>query len=154
MYFMGCEIDIEVSILFRPPKNFILKHFRKGSTLHIATFLLYVWTLLWKQEARFVENHRGKAGSLLAVTVAASAGLPVPVSAARLLHPVLCFPLLLEKILLAFSGAIIDMKLYVSLSYQHNDSIFVYIYKWSLGFPGGSATWSFKIYSLFPSMVK
>ena len=52
MYFMGSEIDIEVSILFRPPKNFILKHFRKGSTLHMPTFLLYVWTLLWKQEAR------------------------------------------------------------------------------------------------------
>lgn len=89
---------------------------------------------------RLVENHRGRAGSLLAVTVAASDGLPVPISAAQLLYPVLCFPLLLEKILLAFSGAIIDMKLYISLSHQHSDSIFIYIYKWSLGFPGGSAT--------------
>ena len=74
---------------------------------------------------KFVENHRCTAGSLFAVTVAASAGLPVPISAAQLLHPVLCFPLLLEKILLAFGGAIIDMKHYISLSYQHNDSIFI-----------------------------
>ena len=95
----------------------------------MPTFLLYVWTLLWKQEAQ-VRWEPQIQGRVSAVTVAASAGLPVPISAAQLLHPVLRFPFPLEKILSAFSGAIIDMKHYVSLSYQHNDSIFVYIYKW------------------------
>ena len=124
-YFMGCEIDTEVSIWFRPPKNLFWSISEKDLLFTCPHFHFRSEHCCGNKRSKFIENHRCRAGSLFALTVAASAGLPVPISAAQLLYPVLWFPFLLEKILLAFSGAIIDMKHYISLSYQHNDYIFI-----------------------------
>ena len=142
-------------------QEFIIKYFRKGSTIHTPTFLLYVWTLLWKR-GRSVLETLIQAGPLFAKTMAASAILSVPIAGPPTtpFSPLLFLSLKKKCI---FKNKI-GIKYYIRLSYttqQFNICTYFEMVTTLSQHPSLNVDtesfflirWSFKIYS-FPSVFK